>query len=69
MNNVKLNSLKDITIQLKILYDKYDKVKLLLEQISEEIEVLETALMFKYNMIHRINELKTKNNWIDNLKK
>ena len=63
------SDMNELVKQLQIRYDKFDKCKILLEQIAEEIELLETALMFKYNMQHRAKEMQQKKDWLQGLKR
>ena len=67
-DTTRFDNIDSIVKKLRELYEKYDTCKILLEQLDEEIEMLETALMYKYNVASRMNEIKNKKDWINNLK-
>ena len=62
------NHLEGMKDNLKLLYNKRKKTELALKQLYDDIELLETMILYKLNNIKNKNDItkNTGNNWIRN---
>ena len=62
------NHLEGMKDNLKLLYNKRKKTELALKQLYDDIELLETMILYKLNNIKNKNDIakNTSNNWIRN---